>query len=359
MSTTIPEADLIIVWGPRSVLSLVGIVVLVAGVWYTDRAWDEKGSVAYNRAKTLLLQEKQNSAEQEVTIPPKELDEAFPFPIAFLVGWVLFGLAYFFPVDGSTTFSVNKDSVPPFVVSVALSIIASVPMGHAVRYRNAQRKTVLGMLFVASWVLLTALSGSEFGVLSYILRAIGAASIVASMKILWKHRKMGDWWEQEGRPNPNPVVYNIGGPLFVMGWFLFWVGMTATKPKGIPNEHYLPIYLTVRSLLAFVAGCGMVPVVLFLDYAHDEGAEFTGFGTDGRYFGWFEKPWAFLISWTLFGFASWLPLDSNGVSGVTILQWVILINCSLQGFGKGELHFAIPHCSTHKSHSDAIALSFV
>jgi hypothetical protein len=25
--------------------------------------------------------------------------------------------------------------------------------------------------------------------------------------------KMGDTWEQQGKPNPNPVVYNMGGPL--------------------------------------------------------------------------------------------------------------------------------------------------
>jgi hypothetical protein len=57
-------------------------------------------------------------------------------------------------------------------------------------------------------------------------------AIVASMEILWKHRKMGDSWEQEGRPNPNPVVYNLGGPLFVFGWFLFWLGMASTAIVG-------------------------------------------------------------------------------------------------------------------------------
>jgi len=44
-------ADIFIEFGPRSILSIVGIITLIAGVWYVDRTWDEKGSQAYNRAK--------------------------------------------------------------------------------------------------------------------------------------------------------------------------------------------------------------------------------------------------------------------------------------------------------------------
>ncbi len=43
--------DLIIEFGPRSLLSLVGILTLMSGVWYVDRTWDEKGAAAYERAK--------------------------------------------------------------------------------------------------------------------------------------------------------------------------------------------------------------------------------------------------------------------------------------------------------------------
>jgi hypothetical protein len=151
------------------------------------------------------------------------------------------------------------------------------------------------------------------------------------MKVLWKFRKMGDTWEQHGIPNPNPIVYNAGGPMFVFGWFLFVVGMAATKEGG-----GLPIYFTTRSILAFATGCGMVPVVLLLDYAHDEGAEFTGFGTDGRFFGRFlESPIPFLLAWSGFGFAALLPITD--IASVTPLQWVILVNCVLQGIDAGVL----------------------
>ena len=41
---------------------------------------------------------------------------------------------------------------------------------------------------------------------------------------------MGDSWEQDAKPNPDAVVYNMGGPLFVFGWFLYLVGMAGTPP---------------------------------------------------------------------------------------------------------------------------------
>jgi hypothetical protein len=155
------------------------------------------------------------------------------------------------------------------------------------------------------------------------------------MKILWKHRKMGDSWEQEGKPNPNPVVYNMGGPLFVLGWFIFWVGMAGTT-KAPADSFFLPIYYNLRTIIAFLSGCGMVPVVMMLDYAHDEGAEFVGFGTDGRYFGRFaETPIPFILAWTFFGAASLLPFD--GVGNVSTRQWTILLTCILQGIDAGVL----------------------
>jgi len=36
--------DIFIEFGPRSLLSIAGIITLIGGVWYVDRTWDEKGS---------------------------------------------------------------------------------------------------------------------------------------------------------------------------------------------------------------------------------------------------------------------------------------------------------------------------
>jgi hypothetical protein len=304
------------------------------------------GSAAYKRAllnKTSSTKEKETlttktSLTGAVDIPIKDLQDAFPFPTAFLIGWALFGVSYFSPMDGSSDFQVTWYALVAALICLALGWIASVPMGDAVMTRNGPKKAKLGLAFVSSWLLLTIFSGygdAQLTTIHTIFRTLGAVCIIASMKILWKFRKMGDSWEQEGKPNPNPVVYNMGGPLFVFGWFLFWVGMAAQATTDDITTAGIPIYLNLRSAVAFLSACGMVPVVMCLDYAHDEGAEFLGFGTDGRFFGRFmESPVPFLLAWTFFGFSSWLPISDIGTSSTTWLEWVILLNCIAQGIGK-------------------------
>jgi hypothetical protein len=171
----------------------------------------------------------------------------------------------------------------------------------AVRKRDAALKQKLGITFFGTWILLTVSSVlSSANSFALFLNPAGMVCIIASMKFLWKFRKTGDSWEQTGAPNPNPIVYNMGRPLFVLGWFLYWIGMAAVDIGDKWDGSALPIYLNLRLATAMTAGCGMIPVVMFLDYAHDEGAEFTGFGTDGRFFGRFlESPIPFVLAWTL------------------------------------------------------------
>jgi hypothetical protein len=64
---------------------------------------------------------------------------------------------------------------------------------------------------------------------------------------------------------------------------------------------------------------------MFLDYAHDETAESTGLGNDGRSFGRFSWRVPFLLSlgldmmfWT--GLASWLPFGGKTATTTTWLQ---------------------------------------
>ncbi len=321
--------DLVVEFGPRSLLALAGTVTLVSGVWYVDRTWDEKGSAAYARARA-------GAADgSEVVIPEKDLDAAFPFPVAFVLGWVIFAASYLFPTNGSAALDLRPVNLLAIAFSLALAVIASVPMGDAVRYRKASKKQKLSMAFVLSWVGLTIASGysANAGAASFVLGGVGAVCIVASMKILWQHRKMGDSWEQQGRPNPNPVVYNLGGPLFVFGWFLFWVGMAATTEGTLDSG--LPIYFNARTALAFFAGCGMVPVVMMVDYAHDEDGKYVGFGTDGAHFGrLMESPVPFVTMWTLFGAASFLALDGSVVT-TDMRRWLLLANCLVQAVVAG------------------------
>lgn len=345
-----PPADLapalLILPGVRSIVSLIGIATIIAAVWYTDRAWDERGSAAYKRAKP------DGVNERDVVIPREELDAAFPYPWAFILGWVIFGVACLFPPGDAVAPAAGASNLAALAFSLALGWIASVPMGEAVRTRNHSFKLHLGMAFVLCWIGLSVSLGLDAQLalrnrgLALGLCLVGAFMIIASMKILWKFRKMGDSWEQEGRPNPNPMVYNMGGPLFVFGWFLVWVGMCAADACGDMLSRVdcsqggcgLPVYFNLRSALAFYAGVGMVPVVMMLDYAHDEGAEFTGFGTDGRFFGRFlESPIPFLMMWTFLGLTGFIAGDNTFDVSPGPRAYVILVNCIAQGVDAGVL----------------------
>ena len=140
----------------------------------------------------------------------------------------------------------------------------------------------------------------------------------------------------------------------VWGWFFFFMG-TCAIPAKVDLQEYsfnvsqvLPLFINWRTLVAFVGGCAMVPVVRFVDYAHDEDGYWLGggpegklfsrwwYGTDGTYFGVFlESPWPFLLAWAAFGFSSFITVE-NVVAPDT---WaiVMLVNCVLQAIDAGIL----------------------
>lgn len=201
--------SIVVPLGVRSIVSLSGIVTLGAGVWHVDRTWDEEGSKAYERAY------KEAKDKSAVTIPEKDLDAAFPFPFGFLAGWTMYAASNLFPLDGMRKLAITSNSLVAAGASMALSIIASIPMGKAVQTRNADAKKKLSLGFIGSWAALTYATIKGNPGVSPAWCISGAVSIIASMKILWANRKMGDTWEQEGKPNPNPHVYNLVRPVHV------------------------------------------------------------------------------------------------------------------------------------------------
>ena len=91
----IMSPDIFIEFGPRAILALIGVITIVGGVWQIDRTWDEEGSNAYQRAKA------RSKDADKVTVPEAALIAAFPYPIAFLIGWAIFAIAYLFPTRGA------------------------------------------------------------------------------------------------------------------------------------------------------------------------------------------------------------------------------------------------------------------
>lgn len=400
-----------LVIGIRSSIAFVGYLVMQIGLWHTERKWDEEGSAAWlevaggdesqppemleqkfgtrkgERDDSILLLE--GGATEKVIIPEEKLNAAFPIPWGFLVGWWLWGASYLFPMNGSINFAPTKFGIAACVISVFISFDASLPMADAVKNLLKEKKKMLSLLFVIGWISLgvtSALDVTEqlqaYGfdgptkALTWILCMLGPITIIMSQQILFSARKMGTFWEQSGIPNFHPIVYNMGGPLFVFGWFMLWLGTSGIAGEADAGNIYgnmpttspcLPLFLNGRTLVSFMCGCGMVPVVRFFDYSHDEDGPWLGannegqvfkkwwLGTDGTYFGVFlESPWPFLIFWTGYGLSSWVTFDNQievGVreiiiSVISILQGIdagILIQHNLYaGNAEGKNFFSIP-----------------
>jgi len=361
---------LIIGW--RSVIALGGYLVMQVGLWNAETKWDEEGSAAYLEAagkdKGTAPEELEAMDMGEVTIPKEKMIAAFPVPWGFLLGWWIWGISYIFPIDGSLDLQPTPYGKGALLVCFLVSYVASIPMSDAVMNRLPTKKMAYSLMFLVGWITLGVLSSldvttqltaanspyDQYGV--WVLCMMGPFTVILSQKILFGARKMGTLWEASGKPNFHPIVYNMGGPLFVWGWFLFLLGTSGLPgkmaspdiciEKGAP--YYIPLFMNWRTLLAFVSGCGMVPIVGFLDYSHDEDGPWCGenkegkvfktwyLGTDGTYFGLFlESPWPFILAWTTFGFSSFLTADNS--LNVGIREKIIFVNCVLQGIDAGIL----------------------
>jgi len=392
---------LIVGW--RSMIALSGYLVMQVGLWHAENKWDEEGSAAWLRAAAGVTEQVKGAPVDgselacstpeeldasmgypdwvadldpeaatvpEVTIPEEEKHNAFPVPWGFLIGWWLWGCSLLFPIDGSSSIHPTDYGIAALAICVFVSLVASVPMADAVMNRLATKKTILSLMFLFGWIALGIMTSldvtqqlndmnspyDQTGV--WLCCMLGPFTIILSQKILFESRKMGTLWETTGMPNFHPIVYNMGGPLFVWGWFFFWVGVSAMPGqmgKNIyespGNSFSLPLFLNWRTMLAFGGGCAMVPVVGFLDYSHDEDGPWCGenneepkavfsrwwLGTDGTYFGLFlESPWPFVMAWTIFGISSFFGAD-NSIHWNDWRAQLMFLNCVAQGIDAGIL----------------------
>ena len=137
---------------------------------------------------------------------------------------------------------------------------ASVPMSDAVMNRNPDKKKKLSLMFLLGWIVLGVMSAldvndqlnggdDEQEAYVWLLCLLGPFTVILSQKILFGARKMGTFWEDKGSPNFSPIVYNMGGPLFVWGWFFFWLGISCLPNKDL---NLLDIYSDVPNVEAYV-----------------------------------------------------------------------------------------------------------
>lgn len=208
--------------GIRSAVALAGYLIMQVGLWQAEFKWDEEGSAAYlavaNKDKGLTPEELDAmDFGDSIEIPDDQKKAAFPTPWGFLIGWWVWGLSYLFPIDGTNNFDPTAYGVVCVVVCFYVSFVASLPMADAVMTRNATKKKVLSLQFLLGWITLGVMSSldvsEQLGSKSYgsvwVLCMMGPFTIILSQKILFGARKMGTLWEESGKPNFHPIVYNM------------------------------------------------------------------------------------------------------------------------------------------------------
>ncbi|CAB9531538.1 expressed unknown protein (Partial), partial [Seminavis robusta] len=117
--------------------------------------------------------------------------------------------------------------------------------------KQQQHNNAPFLLVLAANSMLLTIVGGPGNQLLLLCRVMGMLAIMASLKILGNIRKLGDSWERFARPNP--LVYHAGGPMLILGWFLFLIGTTAVTGDNFQQfllsssslVQYIPIYLTL------------------------------------------------------------------------------------------------------------------
>jgi hypothetical protein len=160
--------DLTVIWCFRTILSMCGLLFLIAGLWIMEKQWDDQASQAYQRAKENggggdgdyqapdddkkpdvesndyqpapdgdgTTTRTQQEPEPAVTVSPDELKAALPLPSAMVVGFGLWALSFIFDANGGFAFDVSGWNLSSMLLVVFIGYMVVSPMRKATWTRN-------------------------------------------------------------------------------------------------------------------------------------------------------------------------------------------------------------------------------
>lgn len=339
-----------ILYGPRAFLCLAGISTIVVGTWKAENIFDEKGVKAFENANAAGL-EPVAYFDDVSDINKEELDAACPVPWLILAGWAILGLANLVPHRLGLGWLELDFSLPGMIgclCSLVIGCILVWPVRESYNERDF-KSMVRSYQMAAAFgvVLLGSVGASNFFEGPVWLAFLGAFCVSAALHRLWKNRKMGESWMRNGRPNWNYVVCNGGGPLYVFGWFLFWLSFTAIRGDDDATFYssYIPIYMGLRGVFSCLACFLIVLLTTMIEHVTDEYDDLQeGLGPIGRVFGRFSELFvslSFMTAFGLYGAASFFPSEST----IRLVFDAILVAlCIMQGRAYGLLYQkAIPN----------------
>ena len=312
--------DFIILLGSRAWLSFFGIVGIVVGTWRSERKWDERATQIDPESDYKSMQEEEED----------DWDTTRGISWLTVLGWVLLALSH--TLERHLLLGVDHSFLVPVTVLITLSIGAV--QTFLMRKAVAERK--LGehkFFFISTLGLGIILEGILCGFIDpdapWWPAPMGGVCIALAPLAIWKDRKMGMIWQHEAKANPNPILYNFGGPLLIFGWFWFFIGMNATL--GAPDYMFLPLYFSTRTFLAYLGVVAVIAATFLSLNANDELAieetlshpDSAAFGFNGRFFGTLgETKIGFIAAFAILGISLLFPSFGDFV-GIFLLALFI------------------------------------
>ena len=324
------QESLVILLNARSIFSLTGIIFLVVGNWSWNRVWD-----TYRPTETVAS----TGGDGYHSMADSRLPPRFNKNVA--IGWAL--LAFSFLLDRKKWIGYNEDQ--SMILYLAIALIVTVGCLQSIFIPRAHLDGTMEDL-QALYVSMFILSLLTVGFLMLDLNPdapswmgpIGGLCIATAPYFLFKARRKGEVVDETSGntkhgtsaslaniPENRVYVFNLGGPVMVTGWFIWWLAMNAIH--AMPENFFLQIYNVNRTYVAFAGAVLVVLVYWMTGYALDATPSVNdkedaldmvknapAFGAGNVFFGDAnEIPFAMVFAWGVFGFSVFWP---------QIVEWV-------------------------------------
>jgi len=149
----------------------------------------------------------------------------FETPLLGLIGWFLMGLCCFLP------FGVTELTIQKFLTMAVCFTVAPVQfllVTPALWRSDAEAYRKWSFIYYGLMVFLAICTGISHGI-ALLLSIFAIGLILAGQrKYMYDERKRGHMWLTKTPPtiNPNPQVYGLGQPLYLLGWILLCTAMS-------------------------------------------------------------------------------------------------------------------------------------
>lgn len=284
--------EFVVLLGTRAWTSLWGIVWIVAGSWRADRIWDD---IVDDEAEPVVTDiataaseildsayEHMDATYRAVTNTNsadfKRIHKLFRGPMGVSLsiagmGWFFLAVSFLMDCHQLSGWYFSPIAFLSVLVVILLATTQTVFFSLAMHERSVHEHShFFTFTSFFGYVALGVLVMLDRNDAPFWLSMVGAGASTVAPNLLWFCRKRGDIYDRAAVLNPRPVLYNVGGPLLVAGWIMFWVAMNCVVAgnNGMVMHPSLPVYWTSRTAVAFEGALVILAAYWASGYAQDE-----------------------------------------------------------------------------------------